>query len=127
MDEIHIDDRKLGTCLEQETAVPYLTIYRACHKSVTTFSGQKDYVTMSKRFAAEHAEHMHAVHEEPYHVLRALVSTKYMFNAYNNGEYFYSGPEKKGTEVYVSLGDDFEEYTESKLMSRDQVNNLKSN
>lgn len=119
MDEIQIDDRKLGTCMDRETTSHYLTIYRACAMDVKTFSGKKDYVTFSKRFAVEHGEHMHAVHKEPYHVIRALVQTKHVFNAYNPGEYFYFGPEKKGYEIYVTKGDDFEGYEESRLLGRE--------
>jgi hypothetical protein len=66
----------------------------------------RDYVTLSKKFAIEHAENNHVYHDEPFHVIQALVSTQNVFDASNPGEYFYSGPNKKAKEIYVSLGPD---------------------
>jgi len=63
---------------------------------------ENDYVTRSKKFAIEHSDHQTAVHEELYHVMRFIVKAEHVFEAFNPGEYFYNGPDVKGTEVYNS-------------------------
>jgi len=79
------------------------TIYRAVPVDVTTFR-EMDYVTKSRKFAAEHSESMYWTEEEPYHVIRAMVSNRHggivLYNASNPGEYFYDGPEIAGRVVY---------------------------
>lgn len=99
------NERELGKSLAQQFSTPYITIYRAAPMPITEFM-DKDYVTLSKKFAIEHAENNHVHHEEPYHVIQALVSTQNVFDAYNPSEFFYSGPNKTGKEIYVSLGPD---------------------
>jgi predicted nucleotidyltransferase len=84
---------------------PYVVIYRAAPMSANEFY-DRDYVTLSKKFAIGHAENNHVYNEEPFHVIQALVSTKDIFDASNPGEYFYHGPNKKAKEIYVSLGPD---------------------
>ena len=101
------DDRVLGNCLANQTSVGFVTIYRACAKDQLFFKN-KDYITLSKKFAIEHAESGHVYHEEQQHVIRAVVSTKNVFDAYNPGEYFYFGEDKKGTEIYLTKGEDYE-------------------
>ena len=101
------DERKLGKSLSAQTSVEFVTIYRACAKNEFMFK-DKDYITLSNKFAIEHAESCHVYHEEQQHVIRALVSTKNVFDAYNPGEYFYSGQDKKGTEVYLTKGEEYE-------------------
>ena len=66
----------------------FVYIYRAVPKSVTTINNM-DYVTRSRRFAQEHADHMAATTEEDQHVLSAFVEAKDVAEAYNPGEYFY--------------------------------------
>jgi hypothetical protein len=61
-----------------------------------------DYVTLSREFAKKHADHQVVVEEEPYHVLRAMVSGDRVFEAYNPGEYFYDGPVLPGKVVYTT-------------------------
>lgn len=101
------EERKLGKPLSDQTNVGFVTIYRAC--PITEFNFKdRDYVTLSKKFAIEHAESGHVYHEEPQHVIRAIVPTSNVFDAYNPGEYFYSGKDKKGTEIYVTKGEDYE-------------------
>ncbi len=95
--------RELGKSLSQKTTNPYVVIYRAAPMSANEFF-DKDYVTLSKKFAIEHAESNHVYHEEAYHVIQALVPTKDVYDAYNPGEYFYSGPNKKAKEIYVLKG-----------------------
>ena len=93
-------DRQKGRSLP-ETGYEYrsVAILRAVPASVTQFNDM-DYVTLSMKFAREHAEHGAAVDDEPYHVLRALVPVASVFEAYNPGEYFYSGQPVQGTSVY---------------------------
>lgn len=99
------DGRPLGKSLSKQISSPYVIIYRAAPMIANEFFN-KDYVTLSKKFAIEHAENNHVYHDEPYHVIQALVSTENVFDAHNPGEYFYSGPNKKAKEIYVSLGPD---------------------
>lgn len=106
------EDRELGKPLSSTLTTPYITIYRAAPITANEFY-DKDYVTLSKKFAIEHAENNHVHHEEPFHVIQALVSTTNVFDASNPSEYFYSGPIKKGREIYVTKGpDEFEGYDE---------------
>jgi len=97
--------RILGKGLSNQMNVPFVTIYRAAPNDVFEFR-DKDYVTLSKKFAIEHAENNHVYHEEPFHVIQALVPTENVYDAYNPGEYFYSGEVKKAKEIYVSKGPD---------------------
>jgi hypothetical protein len=93
------DNRKPGKTLkelghkDQFGPVRKVAILRAAHPSVKQFN-YMDYITLSKRFAKEHADHQAAVEEEPYHVLYAYVPTEDVREAYNPGEYFYA-PESK--------------------------------
>lgn len=78
-------------------------IYRAVGKNISYFQDM-DYVTLSKKFAIGHCDHMVAVEEEPFHVITTEVPTSCVFEAYNPGEYFYSGPLKKGYSIYINKG-----------------------
>ena len=107
------EERTLGQALDSKIKTPYITIYRACSMDANNFY-DRDYVTLSKKFAIEHAENNHVYHEEQYHVIEALVSTSNVFDATNPSEYFYSGPTKKGREIYISKGpEEYEGYDES--------------
>lgn len=117
------DDRKLGKSLESQFATPFVTIYRAAPMSSNEFF-DKDYVTLSKKFAIEHAENNHIYHEEPQHVIQAIVSTKNVFDAYNQGEYFYSGPNKKAREIYITKGEEFEGLNEVILEAKEKKTKL---
>lgn len=99
------NERELGASLASQMNTPYVVIYRAAPMSANEFY-DRDYVTLSKKFAIEHAESNHVYNEEAFHVIQALVSTKDVFDASNPGEYFYHGPNKKAKEIYVSLGPD---------------------
>jgi hypothetical protein len=68
----------------------YVYIYRAVPKTVTTFN-YMDYVTRSKKFAKEHADHMMWTTEEDQHVLSAMIKSEDVAEASNPGEYFYIG------------------------------------
>lgn len=76
-----------------------VVIYRATNAHELNFNSM-DYVTRSLKFAREHAAHQAAVEDESQHVLKALVPSKYVFEAYNPGEYFYDGPTTPGQIVY---------------------------
>lgn len=99
--------RELGKSLSQQMSTPIVTIYRAAPMSSNEFF-DRDFVTLSKKFAIEHAENNHVYYEEPQHVIQALVFTKDIYDAPNPGEYFYSGPNKKAKEIYVTKGLDYE-------------------
>lgn len=77
----------------------YVTIYRAVIATTDTFNSM-DYVTRSKKFAVEHADHTAAVEEETAHVLKAMVKAADVYEAQNPGEYFYDGPKVKGKVIY---------------------------
>jgi len=82
----------------------YVTLYRAVPLDVNTFR-KMDFVTASRKFAIEHAEHMALTEEEPYHVIKKMVdNTKdpIVYNAPNPGELFYYGPDVAGREIYVA-------------------------
>ena len=82
----------------------------------------KDYVTLSSKFALEHAESNHVYSDEQHFVIRATVSTKHLAEASNPGEWFYIGPKIHGDVVYKSLGPD--EY-EGKIVDLKFVRKLK--
>jgi len=110
------DDRKLGKSLADKISSPFVVIFRAAPKDIFEFRN-KDYITLSKKFAIEHAENNHVYHEEPFHVIQALVPTKNVYDAYNPGEYFFSGESKKAKEIYMSKGpDEYEGLDELNLM-----------
>lgn len=90
-----------GTTLFDQGIKDDVYVFRACHRSITSFL-PNDYVTRSKKFACGHADHQTTVNEEIYHVIYALVSPKYVKDAYNPGEYFWIGPEKRGKVCYTS-------------------------
>lgn len=96
--KMEASERKLGKSLaEQGRSV--VVMYRAVATTVTEFF-DRDYVTLSKKFAIEHAEHNAVVQSEQQHVIKKIVSGKYVFDAYNPGEYFYSGPVVRGKVIY---------------------------
>lgn len=97
-----IEDRQKGKALpDTGYKDAYVVIYRAVLTSVSEFRPM-DYVTLRRRWAIEHAQHVAAMEGEPAHVLRALVRAKYVFEAYNPGEYFYDGPEVTGRPIYLA-------------------------
>ncbi|MEO6304817.1 MAG: hypothetical protein ABIP51_16775 [Bacteroidia bacterium] len=95
--------RQLGQCLANKTSTTFVSIYRACPIDINQFN-DRDYITLSKKFAVEHAENNHVVYGTIYHVITALVSTKLVFDAPDSNEYFYSGEPKKAKEFYVTKG-----------------------
>lgn len=111
-DSISADDADARRKESREPAeIGMHTIYRAVPVDVTTFR-EMDYVTKSRKFAAEHSESMYWTEEEPYHVIRAMVSNRHaeivLYNASNPGEYFYDGPEIAGRVIYKAK--EYEEY-----------------
>jgi hypothetical protein len=107
------EERKLGKSLAFQTKNPYVTLYRAAPIDVLEFR-DKDYTTLSKQFAIDHAENNHIYHNKPFHVLQAIISTDKIFDAPNPGEYFYSGPPKKAKVIYVSKGESYDMDEENK-------------
>jgi hypothetical protein len=99
--EIIAEDRQKGKSLP-ETGYKdnYVVIYRGVLKVETMFRSM-DYVTLNRRWAIGHAQHVAAVEGEPVHVLRAMVLAKDVYEAYNPGEYFYDGPIIAGRSIVV--------------------------
>lgn len=97
--------RKYGKLLSDINHEKFVFIFRArdikSNKFVTN-----DYVTLSSKFAIEHAESNHVYKDEQQMVIRAKVSTKLVAEASNPGEWFYIGPDIVGDVVYKSLGPD---------------------
>ena len=70
-----------------------VTIFRASPSD--TFDTDA-YITLSGKFAVEHAENNHVVNEEQNHVIKAVVHPDLVVDASNPGEYFYKGESIKG-------------------------------
>jgi len=100
--KIWLEERQGGRTLP-ETGYEYSTaaIYRAVLATEQYFKPD-DYVTRSKKWAVEHAEHVAAVEGQPAIVLQANVPAEYVVEAYNPGEYFYKGPQTAGQKVYIT-------------------------
>lgn len=96
-----IEERNVGKRLSETSKEKYAYIYRATNN--TTFH-TNDYVTLSGRFAIEHAESNHVVNDEQHVVIKKMVKTSDVAEATNPGEYFYIGPDVEGKVVYTTLG-----------------------
>lgn len=70
-------------------------IWRAMNAKGDSFNPM-DYVTRNEKFAREHAEHMTVTEGEPFHVVKLRAKAEHVAEAYNPGEYFYTGPKAKG-------------------------------
>jgi len=77
-------------------AYKYISILRAKLESLDSTFKNMDFVTLSPKFALEHAQHLFAVEEEPAIIIKAMVSADSVFEAPNPGEYFYDGPTVMG-------------------------------
>ncbi len=97
----YIKEERSGTPIDGDPD-EYIRILRAQHHSDYHIK-DKDYVTMSQKFAEEHAEHQHAVTDEPHHIVKSIVKRKNVLQAPNPGEYFYIGPTIKGKRIYMSV------------------------
>lgn len=75
-------------------------IYRALKEGIDTIKNM-DYVTLTKKWAIEHCQHMSVTEGEKYVVLSAIVNASDVAEAYNPGEYFFIGQEVKGGVVYI--------------------------
>ena len=97
-----LEERQMGQSLpDTGYTSSQVIIYRAVAKEVTEIK-QEDYVTLSEKFAREHADHMVVTEEEPYVVLKALVNASDVYEAYNPGEYFYNGSPTSGQVIYTA-------------------------
>lgn len=103
------ENRTLGEKLSNKIGKKYVKIYRAVSTNEVFFKDM-DYITLSKKFAVEHAENNHIYNDEQQQVITALVWSENIYDAYNPGEYFYSGNDKKGDIIYKTLGEDYEGY-----------------
>lgn len=84
-----------------------VTIYRA-QIATSSILEPDSYVTLSPKFAIEHAENNHIYTGEPHIVVRAVVNPKDVADASNPGEYFYKGQPIQATVAYRTLGDEFD-------------------
>lgn len=104
------EDRSGGKKLSEYPRYKHISnvmVYRARDNKSNELNTD-DYITLSHKFAIEHAENNHAVEEEPYIVIRANVSPDDVVDAFNPGEYFYKGKPIEADVVYKTLGDDYE-------------------
>jgi len=79
----------------------YVVIYRALPANNSNFMPMS-YITMSRKFAIEHAESNAVYYDEDFHVIRKMVDGRHVYEAPNPGEYFYDGPEIAGKTIYVA-------------------------
>lgn len=84
-----------------------VVIYRARDTKDNTFNTE-DYVTLSPKFAVEHAESNHIYEGKPQQVIKAVVHPSLVADASNPGEYFYIGKPIEGKSVYVSKGYEYD-------------------
>lgn len=113
------EERQKGTPLSAEIPDEVVQIFRAQPVTQTSIE-QMAYVTRSLKFAKDHAVHMSNTEEVPYHVVRALVPTRSVFNAYNPGEYFYDGSPVNGKSVFnAKPGDDFAESLNEQVVTHE--------
>ena len=84
-----------------ETGYEYrkVNVYRAVPEGETVIRPM-DYVAKSLEFARRHADHQASVEGNPYVVLKCTVPSSDVSEAYNPHEYFYTGDEVEGSEVY---------------------------
>ena len=101
------EERKHGKLLSDINPIKYIIIFRARDSKSKNFV-TNDYVTLSSKFAIEHAESNHVYYDEQQIVIRAKVPSKFVAEASNPGEWFYIGPEISGDVVYKTLGEDYE-------------------
>ena len=106
-EENNRDTSKGKLLSETNPALGFVKMFRARDAKSDEFN-TNDYVTLSPKFAVEHAENNHIYNDEPQIVIRKLVSTNLLREASNPGEYFYIGPFIKGELVYRTLGEDFD-------------------
>jgi|TARA_Y100000310_G_scaffold334393_1_gene414075 hypothetical protein len=83
-----------------------IKIYRA-QPAFTSIIRTDDYVTMSRKFAGEHAVTSAMYHGEDFHVVYAFVNEADIKEARNPGEYHYTGVplEAKPSQVATAEGD----------------------
>jgi len=93
-----------GELLSKTNKDPKVIIFRAVPKGTETIN-TKDYVTLSRRFAEEHAATSAVYEEDPFVVLKSYVATNLVAEAYNPGEYFYIGPPIPGKIVSIANDD----------------------
>lgn len=101
---VESEERKHGKLLSEiKPTLKTVMIFRARDDKSDEFES-KDYVTLSSKFALEHAESNHVYSEEPHIVIRATVPTNQLAEASNPGEWFYIGTKIHGDVVYKTLG-----------------------
>ena len=87
-----------------KTAQEKIKIYRALPAS-TTVIRTKDYITLSLRFANEHAVTSAIYNGEPFYVVTAIVNKSDLEEATNPGEYFYMGKPIEAKPIQIANED----------------------
>lgn len=113
--EVSADRRRAlkGKSYLELTGKKYVVIYRAVDSDEWYFNPM-DYVTLSRKFAYEHAGHEVVIDEKDQHVITAMVKGSEIFQAPNTDEWFYDGPSIKGkrSKLFKSAGaNEPEQYT----------------
>jgi len=101
-----LEQRTLGRSLPEANPDRYAptskaTIYRAI-EGVNGKFNEMDYITLSRKFAKDHAKHNADMNGEPSVVLEARVPAGQVFEASNPGEYFYNGQSVEGKVIYTA-------------------------
>jgi len=81
-----------------------IKIYRAL-PATTTEIRKNDYVTKSRKFAADHAVTSAMYNEEPFQVIWAYVDATELKEAPNPGEFFYIGSGIRGNPSQIATED----------------------
>jgi len=117
-------NRDLGKQLSDIKGKKLIKTYRAVAEDVDTFK-DKDFVTLSLKFAVEHAESNAVTQMEPQQVIVAMIPSENLYEATNPGEYIYSGEEVKGEVAYKTKGveeyEGYEELTSDDFLAEDQL------
>jgi hypothetical protein len=78
-----------------------VSVYRAVPSGVTNFT-RNDFVTLSKKFAIEHAESNKWYHMEDQQVISAILNSNDVHEHRNPGEYLYSGEDVNGKVIHIA-------------------------
>ena len=79
----------------------FVKIFRALPLS-SSIIRNGDYITLSKKFASDHAVTSAIYNDEPFQVAMTIVPRDHIENALNPGEYIYIGPNKKVKPLLVA-------------------------
>jgi hypothetical protein len=78
-----------------------VSAYRAVPSGVTNFT-RNDFITLSQKFAIEHAESNKWYHMEDQQVISAILNSNDVYEHKNPGEYLYSGEDINGKVIHIA-------------------------